>query len=232
MPLIIAVGSPKGGVGKSTEAYHLAWFLAVMLGLKVLLVDADDNHSSADWCDDAISRGREVPFDHTIAAGSDAAHLAGVRNATDYDVVIIDLPGSKEGAWRTMIEGPDGKPIPDLMIIMTKPRLMDLRPVIRAIDAEITPLKLGYLVVLTMARPDSIHLAEARRDELRDDLLINVCDVIVREYAAYDLSHERGLTVYEYGGPANERARKAEADQRALALDIQRRLRLARRTTR
>ena len=56
---IIAVGSPKGGVGKTTTAVTLA-VIAAQAGLRVLLVDSDANASTTDW---AGSADDEIPLD-------------------------------------------------------------------------------------------------------------------------------------------------------------------------
>lgn len=223
MTKILAVGSPKGGVGKSTEAVHIAR-IAAEHGLRVLLVDADENHSAIDWAESSPEAAS--PFDIAAATGDAAAHLADLRKARRRDLIVVDLPGAREGAFRTMLAGADARPVADLLLIPVKPRMIDLRPVVRVIDTEVSPLRLPYLLVLTMVRTPSLHLAQERAEQLRNSALLNVADTIVRDFTVYDEAHERGLTVLDVGGEHHPTARMAEAEQRALTHDVLSRLRL------
>lgn len=215
MTKILACGSPKGGVGKTTQAVHLAR-IAADQDLKVLLVDADDNHSAADWCDNSPAM---THLDLTTATGDDSEHLAQLRRMNRWDLVVVDLPGAREGAFRAMLAGADSQPVPDLLLIPTKPRLIDIRPVARVIATEIAPLHLPYLLTLTQVPTSSLHLAHERAQQLRDTGL-TVTDHIIRAYTAYDEAHERGQTVMDLGGEKHPTARTAEAEQHALATHV------------
>lgn len=223
MTKILAVGSPKGGVAKSTEATHVAR-VAADHGLRVLLVDADENHSVLDWADDAPDAA--APFDVAAATGDAAEHLADLRKARRWDLIVVDLPGHREGAFRTMLAGSEARPVADFLLMPVRPRLMDTRPVTKVIDNEVTPLGIPYLVVLTMVRTASLHLAQERAEQMRSQLLLNVSTTIIRDFTVYDEAHERGLTVLDIGGPLHPTARMAETEQRALTDDVLRRLRL------
>lgn len=222
MTKILAVGSPKGGVGKTTVAVHMAK-LADELGLTTLLVDSDVNASALNWYEHASEEA--MPFDVAAATGDQAAHLADLRRGRRYQVTVVDLPGAREGAFATMLRGAEEKPVPDLLLVPVRPRMMDLRPVIRVVHREVIPLELPYLIVLTMVRPQSVHIAEERREQLVDQGL-TVAETIIREYQPYDTAHETDRTVFDLPGKRS-RARYAEDDQRSLGYEVYSRLGLA-----
>lgn len=56
--MIITVAALKGGVGKTTTAFHLCAYWA-QKGLDCVLIDGDPNHSALGW---AASSGNELPF--------------------------------------------------------------------------------------------------------------------------------------------------------------------------
>lgn len=61
---------------------HLA---AKVLGLRVLLIDGDENRSSIDWVE---RTGDTIPVD--VAAGS-AEQIAALRGGRGYDLAVVDL---------------------------------------------------------------------------------------------------------------------------------------------
>ncbi|MPZ62912.1 MAG: AAA family ATPase [Propionibacteriales bacterium] len=213
MTKILAVGSPKGGVAKTTEAVHLAAIAARDLRLTTLLVDADVNHSTLQWAD--RSDETSMPLDVTTATGEEAADLAHLRRGRHYDLTVVDLAGAREGGFSTMLRGAGNRPVPDLLLMPTRPRAMDLRPVVRVLRAEVIPLGLPYLVVFTLVRTASFPAARQRQDELRNQG-IEVADTIIRDYEIYNEAHETDRTVLDMPG-AHSYARIAEAEQRALA---------------
>lgn len=208
---IIAVGGPKGGKGASTSAVTLA-AIAARSGHNVLLVDGDANRSATDIAEAA---GDLLPVD--LADGQDPAALRRLRQARGYDLVIVDLPGAREGAFEAILRG-DGRPVADLLLVPTAPEAMDLRPTLRVVRGEIVPLGLPYLLVFTRVATPALPRAIERQAELRA-IGLHVADTIIRRYAVYDEAAERGGTVLDIPG-AHSYARQAEADYRALATEV------------
>lgn len=211
---VVAIGSPKGGVGKTTTAVTVAT-IAARQGQRVLLVDCDTNRSALDWCRDA---GDAIPLD--VSDGTDVETLRLLRQAQGYDLVIVDLPGARVGAFEAILR-PDraATPVADLLVVPTSPELMDLRPVIRVMRSEVIPLGLPHLLVLTRVDPQALNRARDRRNELRWDYRLAVAETIVRDYVIYREALERSRTVLDIGGWRSY-ARRAEQDYRALTAEV------------
>lgn len=211
-PVIVAVGGPKGGKGATTEAVHLA-ALAARGGLNVLLVDGDQNRSATDIAELA---GDTLPVD--LADGQDPAALRRLRQLQGYDLVVVDLPGAREGAFEAVVRG-DGEPVADLLVVPSAPEAMDLRPTLRVIRGDIARIGLPYLLVFTRVASASMARAVQRQQELRKAGL-RVADTIIRRYGAYDDAAQDGCTVLDIPGRPDTPVRRAEEDQRALADEV------------
>lgn len=212
---IIAIGSPKGGVAKTTTTVTVAAVLADS-GARVLVVDGDVNQSAADWI------GQEdgaIPVD--VADGRDVRELRRLRGTRGYDVALLDLPGARAGAFGAILRG-EGRPVADLLVAPCGPELVEMRPTLRTVHSEVMPLGLRTLVVFTRVLTLSLPRAIERRDQLRADG-IPMADTVVRRYSAYDEAAEMGVTVLSLPG-SHSYARQAEADYRALTMEIEKEL--------
>lgn len=210
--LLLAVGSPKGGVGKTTIAVTLAALAARVLKLRALVVDADENRSALDWIGDAE--------DLDVAPGLDYDALRRMRAASSapYDLAVIDLPGARAGAFEAVLTGHDGTPAVDLLLVPTLLDLMDIRPVVRVVEREVVPLRLPTMLVLSRVPYEHLRLAGERKAELRSRGL-TVADTLVRRFVAYAEAHEQSETVLDIPG-RHHRARRAEEDMRQLAVEV------------
>lgn len=83
-PLVIALASLKGGVGKTTSAVHIAAHLA-HAGEKVLLADGDRIRTATAW-----GRGGHLPF--TVGG------MTSLSQAAKYSAIVIDSRGGLEDA--------------------------------------------------------------------------------------------------------------------------------------
>ncbi|WP_164331325.1 ParA family protein [Streptomyces sp. RLB1-9] len=95
---IIGVGILKGGTGKSTSVLYLALYFALVLNLKVVVVDTDDNSQSiARWVATHEALGDKIPFTLIVhpTKGADAIPLKKRLKPlkSEYDVIIVDLGG-------------------------------------------------------------------------------------------------------------------------------------------
>jgi chromosome partitioning protein len=115
---IIAITGRKGGIGKSTIAGNLAAeFEAV--GLTVVLLDADPQHSLAAWA--AQGEGMLSRCVQKVNEGDGGELRAMARNAgKDADIVLIDTPpGSPQTAH-------DAAMVADLVLLPCGPSPLDL----------------------------------------------------------------------------------------------------------
>ncbi len=85
--MIISLLNQKGGVGKTTLAIHVAMTLA-RRGRRVLLVDADPQHSALDWNE----AREESPCFPVIGLATKTLHRDIDAHKKNYDDLIIDGP--------------------------------------------------------------------------------------------------------------------------------------------
>lgn len=210
--LTLAIGSPKGGVGKTASAVHLAVLAARELGQRVLVVDGDENHSSLDW----ISRADgDIGVD--VAEGT-PDEVRQLRRAAGYDLIVVDLPGAREGAFQAVLTGTGDGPVADYLLVPTSAEVMDLRPVVRTVRRSVVPLGVPYAVALCRVPTEAMKRARERQAELRTGSGLSVAATIVRRYTAVDEAVERSCTVMDIPG-RHSNARRVEDDYRALAAE-------------
>ena len=207
--LTLAIGSPKGGVGKTVTAVHLAAIAARKLDMRVLVVDGDPNHSSLDW----LTKGGDT-IGVDVAPG-DPGEVRKLRRAAGYDLIVVDLPGAREGAFEAMLTG-EGGPVADYLLMPTRPEVMDLRPVVRVARTEVVAAGLRYALAFTAVPIEAVPRARERQAELRTGPGLAVADTVIRRYVAVDEAVERACTVLDIPG-RHHYARRVEADYTALA---------------
>jgi chromosome partitioning protein len=99
---IIAVVNQKGGAGKTTISLNLAAALADT-GARVLLIDADPQHTASDW---SAVREKAPPF-MLIGLPQPVLHRDVPKLAADYDYVVIDGPPRNYEVTRSAIAAAD-----------------------------------------------------------------------------------------------------------------------------
>ena len=100
--MIITVGGIKGGTGKSTILSHLAT-LAASDGARVLIVDADSQHSLLSWSDARNERTETLPQITTVAMRGGHIGTEIRKLSVDYDCVFVDTDGQDGGSQRSAL---------------------------------------------------------------------------------------------------------------------------------
>ncbi|MFD8736586.1 ParA family protein [Streptomyces sp. NPDC059618] len=92
---VVVVGMLKGGTGKTTSAWFIALYYAVVLGLPTLLLDADATSQSAyDWFKVAKAEGYEIP-EHLVVERypfDDIAEYIRAKRA-EFGAIVVDAGG-------------------------------------------------------------------------------------------------------------------------------------------
>jgi chromosome partitioning protein len=210
----LAIGSPKGGVGKTVTAVTLAYIAAVVLRLRVLVIDGDPNRSSMRWLR-RLAEAEGVTLDVATATTEQIREL---RRAGGYDLLVLDLPGGAEGAFEAAIGDGAGEPVADFLVVPSVAEMMDLEPVVEVVRKAIAPLSLPYLLTLTRVRTEALPRAYGYQGQIRTSGL-SVASTVIREYAAVNEAVERGCTVLDIPG-RHTNARRVEADYRGLGREV------------
>lgn len=215
----LAVGSPKGGVMKTTLTVHLGEIGVRYLGLKVLMLDGDRTRSALTYAERAGSR---VACDYDTATPAQVGQL---RRATGYDLIIVDLPGAAgdvdaaDAAFQAVLRGDDGEAVCDYLLVPSGESVMDLRPVVEVITEQVRPTGIPHALVLTKVAPEAVARARTRQDEIRAGYGIPVASTVVRRYAVVEEAVERDRTVLDIPGGMHSTARRVEGDLLALAAE-------------
>jgi chromosome partitioning protein len=121
----LAIVATKGGVGKSTLAVHLA-AAAQADGLRVLLLDLDQQGSAWQWSKDrarlASTHGSwfKTPLDVRRVFANDLGEEIERAETAGYDLVIIDTPPHADFPAARAAE------VADLVLMPTRPGYFDL----------------------------------------------------------------------------------------------------------
>jgi chromosome partitioning protein len=164
--MIVVIGGIKGGGGKTTIATNLAVLQSEFS--KVLLVDADEQHSCSDWAEQRESFGVQSKFT-TIRLSGKSIHTQLKKLAQDYDDIIVDVGGRDTTSQRSALVAAD------FCIIPFRPRSFDAWTIgqVKVMIAEVAALNTKLLVLTIINQADAkgsdneevIDLIKAERNE-------------------------------------------------------------------
>ena len=116
--MILTVGGIKGGCGKSLIATNLT-VLRASQGRRVLLVDADEQGTSADWTDHRGGLGISIPWT-TIRLKANSVRTEVIKLAANYDDIIIDCGGRDTASLRAALT------VSDVFLVPFQPKSFDI----------------------------------------------------------------------------------------------------------
>lgn len=116
--MILTLGGIKGGSGKTTLATNLAVNRA-SLGKRVLLVDADEQHSASIWSEQRAASNTNTLLT-TISLTGKSVNIQTLKMVNDYDDIIIDTGGRDTTSQRAALT------ISDVFLTPFHPRSLDV----------------------------------------------------------------------------------------------------------
>jgi chromosome partitioning protein len=186
----IVMATRKGGTGKTTLAVHLA-LAAHLRGLKVVLADADPQHSATE-----ALRGRDgdAPslLDTSVLGLSEIKAHA---ERLEADVLVIDTPG---GRGATLAEA---LALADVALLIARPTFLDIAAAVRT-QAEARAIGAPSVIVLNQAPPMRAGQENAAVESVLEALRTNklpVATAIVRSRTVFQTSVATGRSVEELG---------------------------------
>ncbi len=147
--MIVMIAGVKGGTGKTTIATNLA-VMRSATGKKLLLVDADEQRSTAIWANQRDVLGIETNW-KTVSFGGKALHAQLLRMKADYDDIIIDVGGRETTSLRASLA------IADVCVVPFKPRSLDIWTLgdVKSVVAEMKPANPKLKVFAFINQADS-----------------------------------------------------------------------------
>jgi chromosome partitioning protein len=214
---VLALASQKGGAGKTTLAVHLAVALGgptrTQDGRRVVLVDTDPQGSAAAW---GRSREAETPELVEAEASAITATLRSLRAQQGAALAIIDTEPSVHSDIGSIARAAD------LVLIPTRPAILDLRAVGRTVDVVKKDARVPAAIVLNGCPPrigagEAAQVTEARR--ALKSYGLPVLEVAIGHRAVLAHALAAGLAVAEF-----EPQSKAAAEIAALARFVESKL--------
>ena len=188
--MIVTVASHKGGVGKTTTAFHLAAFFQSLA--PTLLLDGDETRNATAW----NKRGEGVSF--KVADEVQAAKLA-----RDFTHIIIDTgQRPKQIDLKALAEGFD------LLVVPTVPATLDTEGLVLTIEALTAIGASSYKVLLTKVPPSP----ETEGPQLRRELTgqgIPLFAAEIPRLKAFEKAAAHGVPVRLVEDPRAKRAWEA-----------------------
>ncbi|WP_230194126.1 ParA family protein [Streptomyces coriariae] len=165
---VIVVGMLKGGTGKTTSAWFIALYYAVVLGLPTLLLDADATSQSAyDWFKVAQAAGFEIPANLIVERYpfDDIAEYIRTKRA-EFGAIVVDAGGGSARIFHEAVTEAN------LLLVPVAPTKIERRKLVATFDeAERAAARNEHGVtahVVMVKADDRTSLPRNAKDKLLD----------------------------------------------------------------
>lgn len=194
---IITVTGYKGGVGKSTTAFHVATYFSEKG--KTLLVDGDQNRTALKWAGRATV---ELPF-------SVSDERQSMKLVSGMDFIIIDTPARPNtDDLKELAKGCD------LLILPTAPDVLSLEPML---DTARDLGKANYRALITIVPPLPSKEGELMRGDLKE-AGVPVFETMIRRTTGFPKAALAGIPIKDI---TDSRAKAAWEDYFSLGNEIE-----------
>lgn len=194
---IITVTGYKGGVGKSTTAFHIAAYFSERG--KTILVDGDQNRTALKWAQRATG---ELGF--TVADERQSMKLI-----PGSDFIVIDTPARPNSDdLKELAKGCD------LLVLPTAPDVLSLEPML---DTAKDLGKAKYRALITIVPPAPSREGEIMRDDLKEGS-VPVFETMIRRTIGFPKAALAGVPIRDL---ADSRAKTAWEDYQSLGKEIE-----------
>jgi len=194
---ILTVTGYKGGVGKSTTAFHLAAYFSEKG--RTLLVDGDQNRTALKWAE-------RSPGDLNFSVADERQAMKQIAGS---DFVIIDTPARPNtDDLKELAKGCD------LMVLPTAPDVLSLEPMLD------TARDLGnakYRALITIVPPPPSREGEIMKVDLKE-ARVPVFETIIRRTVGFPKAALAGVPIRDI---QDVRAKIAWEDYQALGAEIE-----------
>lgn len=211
----MAIGSEKGGTGKSTTATNLAAFLANS-GEDVMLVDADPQATSSNWVErrnQKIAEGAQIGKVHCSQKTGNVRDAI-LDAASRYRYVIVDVGGRDSKELRFALAAVDKIYVPFAASQADLETLDHMNEIISAAREPFNPELQAYgLLTMTPHDPSPREVQDAK-EFLTDFDQIKLADTTIGYRKIYKQALLEGLGVVEMGNA------KARAEIQLLAYEV------------
>lgn len=185
MSFYIGISNTKGGVGKTTTSMYLATAYTQQ-GKSVEVWDADPQGSATDWAYGSEDNGQPLPFPVTSVNYRELK-----RKTSSADIVIIDTPPGDS----QILDSASSRV--DVLVIPTKPAVLDMTRVWATVDA--IPVDLPAIVLMTHVNPRTVSYQQALEALAEGEIAVfdtpiknletikNGANTVPKDLAGYDL---------------------------------------------
>jgi chromosome partitioning protein len=194
---ILTVTGFKGGVGKSTTAFHLAAYFSEFGN--TILVDGDPNRTAIKWSE---RNSGSLTFEV-------CDERQGMRRVQSKDFIIIDTPARPDSEDLEELEKGC-----DLLILPTSPDVVSLEPMLQT--AEALEKKENYRALITLVPPHPSREGELMRDDLKEGGIL-VFETMIRRTVGFAKAAMVGRPIRDI---EDVRARAAWEDYKSLGDEI------------